>query len=63
MSKPFYIAIFHHKHGVDAFPVAQRDADAVIEFLREEGSWDEDDDRRHDSYIDFSGPFQNPTKE
>jgi len=53
MSKPFYIAIFHHKHGVDA----------VIEFLREEGSWDEDDDRRHDSYIDFSGPFQNPTKE
>lgn len=55
-----WIVLFHHKHGVDTWPMVVDDepnGDDIIKDLREKGDWDEDDDDRG-SYIDVRGPFQ-----
>jgi hypothetical protein len=61
----FFIITFHHKHGFDTWPHFGAEApgeDEIIKGLREEGSWDDDDENRIDTYIDVTGPFQPPAK-
>lgn len=57
-----YIILYTHKHGTDAWPrwdTAEPGADKVIEELRANDEWDEDDDERG-SCIEVRGPFDNP---
>lgn len=62
----FYIVLFHHRHGVDVWPSFgddEPDEDEIIEKLRKEGTWDESDDNRSDTYVGVVGPFQTPEPE
>ena len=57
-----YIVIFIHKHGSDAWPrfdTKEPSVDTIIEELRKNGEWDEDDEERG-SHIEVRGPFDNP---
>lgn len=60
-----YIILYHHKHGVDAWPEfaeSAPDGGDIIDKLRAQDEWDEDDDERG-SYIDVTGPFEMPKKD
>jgi len=62
-AKKLFIVTYHHKHGFDTWPVFADERptdDEIIENLRREGSWDDDDDDRFDTYIDVTGPFELP---
>jgi len=63
MITQFYIVTYHHKHGFDTWPeYSERrpDEDGIILKLRNEGSWDDEDEGRIDTYIDVAGPFTVP---
>lgn len=53
-----WIVIYEHKHGVDAWPVSEEpDVDGVKAKLREEGSWEDEDDTDYRSRIEIRGPW------
>jgi len=57
-----YVILYTHKHGTDAWPhwsATEPGADEIVEELRANDEWDEDDDERG-SYIEVRGPFENP---
>ena len=59
----FFIVVYHHKHGHDTWPHFSDERpgdDEIIDGLREQGDWDDDDDDRIDTYIDVTGPFTDP---
>ena len=56
-----WVVIYHHKHGVDAWPIAMNKEpteDEVIKILRKEGSWEDEDDDREDTYVEVRGPWK-----
>jgi hypothetical protein len=58
-SGSIWVVIFHHKHGIDSWPVVEEPSvEAVISDLREQGEWDEEDDEREDTYIELRGPWR-----
>ena len=59
----FFIVRFSHKHGSDVWPVFRDEEPAeadIIAELKAAETWDEGDDNRMDTYIEVTGPFENP---
>lgn len=61
--KNFYIVRFSHKHGSDVWPVFSKEAPTeagIVAELKAAETWEESDDNRLDTYVEISGPFENP---
>jgi hypothetical protein len=57
-----YIGIYHHKHGIDLYPITHNSEKKFKKFLREEYDGDVNFDDPDDmfEYVDIHGPFKWP---
>ena len=58
MAKQIWIVLYSHKHGIDTWPIFKpATTEEVIDTLRKDGSWDEDEDQDELSYVEVRGPW------
>lgn len=56
--KNVWVALYFHKHGVDAWPFFEEQTESqLIAQLKENGEWNEEDDEKYDTYVEIRGPW------
>jgi hypothetical protein len=54
----FWIVLYNHSHGCDVWPeFGDVGEDDIIEKMRADGDWDEEEDNDEMTYVEMRGPF------